>query len=94
VKIAEVKWGDAWIDTCDMPLIQAKKLKAIVRYTVGYLIADTADSIILCTDYFDKDKTMINAPMLIPKGMVIGYWLYDITKEKLSETKRSNPTGV
>ena len=78
MKIAEVKWGDAWIDTSDFSLADAKKLKAIVRTTAGFLIEENSEVVVLCTDFYDKDKKTINTPMVIPRDMIIDYWIYEV----------------
>ena len=57
--IAEVYWGDAWIDSKDYSLNDAKKLKPIQRKTVGYLINKTEDALILVTDLFLKASAWI-----------------------------------
>tara|TARA_R110000824_G_scaffold160705_3_gene335609 strand:- start:1302 stop:1550 length:249 start_codon:yes stop_codon:yes gene_type:complete len=78
MKIAEVKWGDAWIDTSDFSLADAKKLKAIVRTTAGFLIEENSEVVVLCTDFYEKDKKTINTPMVIPRDMIIDYWIYEV----------------
>jgi|TARA_X000001388_G_scaffold47116_1_gene33720 hypothetical protein len=79
-KIVEVKWDDAWIDTEDVLISEAKKLKAVSRSTVGWLVSDNENELILATDMYhnDKDKEYVNAIMVIPKGMIIDYWEYEI----------------
>jgi len=37
MKVLEVKWEDAWIDTEDFSLKDAKELKPVVRSTVALL---------------------------------------------------------
>ncbi len=76
MKVAEVRWADAWISTSDIKIKKAKKLKPIIRSTVGWLVSDSDNQIVLCTDTFEKGNE-INAPMVIPKGMVIDYWIYE-----------------
>ena len=76
-KVVEVAWEDAWIDTADLSLSKAKRLNPIKRSTIGYLIADKENCIVLSTDRFHKEKE-INAPMVIPKGMILEYWEYEI----------------
>ena len=56
MQVVEVRWGDAWVDTDDFTLEEAKKLKPIVRSTIGFLIKESSDSIVLCTDLYEKDK--------------------------------------
>jgi len=81
VKVVEVKWNDAWIDTDDFTVKDAKKLEPIVRSTIGYLISYNSKAVILCTDFFEKDKKTINTPMVIPIEMIIDYWVYEIIPE-------------
>jgi len=75
-KVLEVKWEDAWIDTEDHLISDARKLKPVLRSSVGYLVADNDNEIILCTDRYHskKDEEYVNAVMVIPKGMVTRYW--------------------
>jgi len=74
--IMQVEWEDAWIDTEDHLIDEAKKLKPILRSSVGYLVADNDNEIILSTDRYHskKEKGYVNAVMVIPKGMVTRYW--------------------
>jgi len=76
MKVVEVRWQDAWIDTNDIKIKKAKKLKPVIRSTVGYLVDDSGDRIVLCTDKFEKGKE-VNASMVIPWGMVTDYWTYE-----------------
>ena len=76
LRIVEVKWQDAWIDTTDMKIKKAKKLKPCIRSTIGYLVEDSGDWLVLSTDKFEKGKE-ISAPMVIPWGMVVDYWTYE-----------------
>lgn len=76
MKIVEVRWLDAFIDTGDLSIKEAKKLRPIKRFTVGYLIDENEHCIILSTDYFPKKKSKvkeISATMVIPRGW-IDYW--------------------
>lgn len=76
MKIVEVRWLDAWIDTSDISIKEAKKQKPVERFTVGYLVEEREDCLILSTDYFPKKKNRVkevSALMVIPMGMV-SYW--------------------
>ena len=81
MKIVEIKWGDAWVDTDDFTLVDAKKLEPIIRTTVGFLIAETDKAVVLCTDTYEKDKKTINTPMVIPIDMIEDYWVYEVIEE-------------
>jgi hypothetical protein len=78
-KVIEVKWEDAWIDTDDILITKAKKLKPIMRSTVGWLVADNENELILSTDIFHskKERQYVNAIMVVPKGMIVEYWEYE-----------------
>ena len=62
-------------------IVDAKKLKPIVRSTIGYLVSENSKAVVLCTDIFEKDKKTINTPMIIPSEMIIDYWVYEIIPE-------------
>jgi len=72
----EIVWGDAWIGTDDITIKKAIKLKPIKRRTVGYLVGENDDCVILCTDLFDGDKKTVSAPMVIPWGWIYEYYEY------------------
>tara|TARA_R100001369_G_scaffold64794_1_gene92035 strand:+ start:610 stop:900 length:291 start_codon:yes stop_codon:yes gene_type:complete len=78
-KVIEVQWEDAWIDTDDVLIADAKKLKPILRSTVGWLVADNEHELILSTDIFHskKERAYVNAIMVVPKGMIVEYWEYE-----------------
>ena len=81
MKVVEIKWGDAWIDTDDFSVTEAKKLKPVVRSTIGYLVSENSKAFFLCTDIFEKDKKTINTPMIIPTEMIIDYWVYEVVDD-------------
>ena len=75
MRVCEVLWWDAWIDTKDISIKSAAKLKPILRTTVGFLVAENTHGVVLSTDYFNK-KTVkeVSATMVIPWGMIEDYW--------------------
>ena len=81
--IVEVKWADAWIDTEDILISDAKSLKPVMRSTVGWLVSDNENEIILSTDIYHslKEREYVNSIMGIPKGMIIDYWQYQLIEE-------------
>tara|TARA_R100000963_G_C4598305_1_gene72942 strand:+ start:495 stop:746 length:252 start_codon:yes stop_codon:yes gene_type:complete len=83
MQVVEVRWGDAWVDTDDFSLKEAKKLKPIIRSTIGYLVSENSKSVVLCTDTFEKDKKTINTPMIIPTEMIIDYWVYEVVDDEV-----------
>ena len=83
MKVVEVKWGDAWVDTDDFSLTDAKKLKPVVRSTIGFLITENKEVVVLCTDFYEKEKKIINTPMIIPRDMILDYWIYEIVDDAI-----------
>lgn len=73
--VVEVRWGDAWIGTNDLSLKKAKALKPIIRTTVGHLIDEDDERIVLATDTFEKGNE-VSGPMVIPQGWILDYWIY------------------
>ena len=78
MKVVEVVWGDAWVDTGDISIKKAKTLKPIKRSTIGYLVSENEDCVVVCTDYYDKHKKIINTYMVIPWGWIYEYYEYKI----------------
>lgn len=68
--VVRVDWADAWIDTQDFTRVKGEKMKPVYRSTVGFLVAETEEGIVLATDKYAKDKDGFAAPMFIPWGMV------------------------
>lgn len=73
----EVVWGDAWISTDDISVKKAKSLRPVKRRTIGYLVAENKECVVLCTDIYDKEPKTVNAPMVIPWGWVYEYYEYE-----------------
>lgn len=76
MKVVEVLWGDAWIKTCDMSVKKARDAKPVMRTTVGFLVAENNQGLVLCTDKYEHEPDTINAPMFIPWGWIESYWVY------------------
>ena len=76
MQVVEVLWGDAWIDVCDISVTKAKTLKPVMRTTVGFLVADNDDGLVLVTDKYEDDEKNVNTPMFIPHGMIKSWWIY------------------
>ena len=82
--ICEVTWKDAWVDTIDITLAEAKELEPVMRTTVGYLIDIREDNgIVLCTDYYNGEEDSVNTPMFIPFGLVSEYKIIGISNDRL-----------
>ena len=76
--IAEILWEDAWIETKDFSIKDALTFKPVIRSTVGYLIKETEECVILATDLYEKEKDQANTPMIIPWSAILGFWEFDV----------------
>lgn len=76
-KVYEVLWKDAWIDPQDYSLSKAKTQKPIERYTIGYLVDESEERLVLATDYFVEGSD-VNSLIVIPTGMIKKIWSYDL----------------
>ncbi|MGB5608477.1 hypothetical protein [Eudoraea sp.] len=71
VRIVRVDWDDAFIETSDFGVKEAKRTKGVARSTVGFLVAKNQHGYVLATDkYTLKKDGEFAARMFIPKGMV------------------------
>tara|TARA_R110002167_G_scaffold66489_2_gene188189 strand:+ start:475 stop:744 length:270 start_codon:yes stop_codon:yes gene_type:complete len=77
--IAEVIWEDAWIEADDVSAKEAIEFVPVLRSTVGYVISkDNDDCLVLATDLYQDDQTIINTPMVIPWGAIIDWWEFEV----------------
>lgn len=71
--IVEVVWDDAHVTTEEITIKEAMELKPVRTYTVGYLLAENEDGLVLCSDRFEKDKKVGKIVNFIGWGMVVDY---------------------
>ena len=76
--IAEILWEDAWVEVKDFSIKEALTFKPVLRSTVGYLIEETDECVILATDLYEKEIDVANTPMIIPWSAILGYWEFDV----------------
>ena len=76
--IAEILWEDAWVEAKDFSIKEALTFKPVLRATVGYLIEETEECVILATDLYEKETDGANTPMIIPWSVILGYWEFDV----------------
>lgn len=72
-KVVVVTWDDAFVDTDDFTIKAAEKTKGVRRHTVGWLVAENDDGIVMATDYYEKDKKTFNTRMFIDWNWVVEY---------------------
>ena len=76
--IAEILWEDAWVEVKDFSIKEAITFKPVLCSTVGYLIEETDECVILATDLYEKETGVANTPMIIPWSAILGYWEFDV----------------
>lgn len=77
-KVVEVRWDDASIETSDFNRRDAEKTKPVDRWTIGYLIEDLDDCVVLATDWYvsAKGKEEFAGKMIIPYGVITEFWTF------------------
>jgi hypothetical protein len=72
MKIVSVQWRDAWShdEQCDIDLAVSLCSKPLNVTTVGFLIADTDDCVIVCREFMEEDNK-VSGIMHIPKGWLL-----------------------
>ena len=76
--IAEILWEDSWTETKDFSITDTSTFRPVVRSTVGYLIEETEECVILATDLYEKEQHLANTPMIIPWGAILAFWEFDV----------------
>lgn len=76
MKIVEVRWIDADIDTDDFKADDAENAEPIDRWTCGYYVGETDEVLILATDYYVRPSEHFAARMRIPWGCIKEYWTH------------------
>lgn len=74
MKICEVVWGDAWVESHDYSIKKAQSCKPIRTRTIGYLVAENECGVTLAADVYEKDKKNVKIVNFIPWGMIEEYW--------------------
>ena len=74
MKVFEVVWGDAHVSTSDVSIKKAKTTKPIMTVTIGFLVAENDDGIVLAMDMWPKDPKSVKVHTFIPWGMVEEYY--------------------
>lgn len=70
-RVIVIEWGDAFIETDDFTIEEAKKTEPVYRKTVGFLIAKNQHGYVLATDVYRNKEDGVAARMFIPHGMVV-----------------------
>ena len=76
MKVVEVLWGDAWCSTRDISVRKARDLKPVMRTSVGFLVEENDDGVVIAMDRYEDDPDHAHTHALIPWGWIEGYWEY------------------
>lgn len=71
MRVVEILWGDAFIDTDDFDPKEAHATEPCFRYTVGYLIARNQYGYVLATDRYKDEDDGVSGKMFIPNDWVV-----------------------
>lgn len=74
----EVVWLDAHVETSSVTLKQAQRTKAVVTYTIGYLMSDNDDGLLLVSDCYPSSKKEGRVPNFIPHEMIERYHFIEV----------------
>ena len=77
MKTVEVTWLDAHCSTDDTTIDAAKKQKPIKTFTVGYLVAENDEGVILATDRYAEDPKTVRMTNFVPWGMIEKYEVWE-----------------
>ena len=76
MQVVEVIWDDAHVTTGGTTLKAAKKIKPVRTHTIGYLMADNEDGIVVASDIYPnqpEDGGIIN---YITHDMIVEWFEY------------------
>lgn len=73
-----ITWDDAFVTTKDFSRKEAEKTKGVRRHSVGWVVAENDEGIVLSTDYYEEEKPEFNTKMFIPWGWIEHYWEYTL----------------
>lgn len=68
--VYEVHWIDAYVSTDETSIKAAQKLKPCRTVTVGFLVYEGEEGIVLAMDWWPKSPKQLKAYTFIPWGMV------------------------
>lgn len=74
MKVVEIIWLDAWVESDSMTVKRAQKSEPVKTHTIGYLIAENEHGVTIATDLYEKDPKHAKIINFIPHGMIAEYW--------------------
>lgn len=74
MQVVEVLWGDAHVSTNDISLKRASEVKPVMTVTVGFLVSENDDGLIIAMDRWPKHPKHVKVHTFIPWGMVEEYY--------------------
>ena len=73
MKIVRVTWDDAHVTTGETTIKAAAKIKPVRTSTVGFLVAENDEGLVIATDIYEKHPKTGKIINFIPYGMIVAY---------------------
>ena len=77
MKVVEVHWDDAWVDTDEVSVKSALTKKPVRTISIGQLIAENDEGIVMVVDSYPKSKKKGRVLNFIPWQMITAYYEYE-----------------
>jgi hypothetical protein len=77
VKVVEIHWDDAWVDSGETSIKSATKNKPIQTVTIGFLIAENDNGVTVVADIYPKSPKKGKINNFIPWNVVTEYYEYE-----------------
>ena len=74
MKIVEIEWLDAHVSTSSTTIQKAEKIKPVVTRTVGYLVSENEEGIVMATDRYPKHPKEAKIINFVPWDMITEYY--------------------
>lgn len=72
--VSLIYWDDAFIDTDDFDKKDGRKTQPVKRATIGFLVEETDDGVVLATDYFRTEEGEFSGRLFVGWGMITEYY--------------------
>ncbi len=76
MKVVEVHWDDAWVDTDEVSVKSAMTKKPVRTISIGQLIAENDEGVVMVVDAYPKSPKKGRVTNMIPWAMIVEYYEY------------------
>ena len=74
MKVVEVHWEDAWVDTDEVSVKSAMTKKPVRTISIGQLIAENDEGVVMVVDSYPKSPKKGRVTNMIPWAMIVEYY--------------------